>query len=284
MSALMALRMLLLSLLLPTASASSFKSIEELAAAALSVVVPEAPAATAQIQKSSSAETDQGNETDTEDEDDEDDSGEVEVVSDKKAAAQGAALVQVHHAAEKAEKQAPKAAEHTEIQKQAAKPLPTVPEVHPSQAVQAAKASSPVLFAKPSPAEEVAHRYGPHGCVKTFLAERSRTCIVKTECSTSPGFAEFDMGFRCASASDGSDDSTAVVHLFGAQSFAAEETFDTKIGCAKCLPLEDKHQTVNDLASEVVSLRQNLAAVSSSMDGLQQKVISAIQLRGGHGQ
>jgi len=280
MSALMALRALLLSLLLPTVSASSFKSIEELAAAALSVVVPEAPPQ--MIQKSSGSETDQGNETDTEEEDDdEDDSAEVDVVSDKKAASQGAALVQVHHTAEKSEKQVPKAPEHAEIQKQAAKPLPTVPAVHPSQAVEALPT---VLLAKPSQAEEMAHSYGPHGCVKTFLAEKSRTCIVKTECSMSPGFAEFDMGFRCASAGGGSDDSTAVVHLFGAKSFAAQETFDTKIGCAKCLPLEDKHQTVNDLASEVISLRQNLDAVSSSVNGLQQKVISAIQLRGGHGQ
>ncbi|CAE7236345.1 unnamed protein product [Symbiodinium sp. CCMP2592] len=100
----------------------------------------------------------------------------VEVVSDKKAAAQGAALVQVHHAAEKSEKQVPKAPEHTE----AAKPLPTVPAAHPSQAVQALPT---VLLAKPSQAEEMAHSYGPHGCVKTFLAEKSRTCIVKTECS-----------------------------------------------------------------------------------------------------
>ncbi|CAE7331047.1 unnamed protein product [Symbiodinium natans] len=131
----------------------------------------------------------------------------------------------------------------------------------------------------------MAHRYGPQGCVKTFRDEKSRTCIMKTDCSTAAGFSEFDMGFRCGSACVGCDDSKAVVHLFGLGSFAVKETFDTQIACDKCLPLEEnKHQTVSDLASEVVSLRQNLAEVSSSMDGLQKKVLSAIQLRGGHGQ
>ncbi|CAJ1394876.1 unnamed protein product [Effrenium voratum] len=103
--------------------------------------------------------------------------------------------------------------------------------------------------------------------------------MVKTDCQAAAGFREFDVGFRCAQACDGCEEK-AVVHLFGAGSFAPQETYDSKVLCGKCLPLEDA-ATVDGLAQEVISLRQHLAAVTSSMQELQTKVTSALQLRGG---
>eukprot|EP00913_Durusdinium_trenchii_P014748 g13833.t1 len=77
---------------------------------------------------------------------------------------------------------------------------------------------------------------------------------MKTSCKAITGFGQYDMGFRCARESD--NDARAEVHMFGAGSFAEEETFDSKVACLKCLPLEDKsYQTVGDLASQVLSMR-----------------------------
>eukprot|EP00434_Breviolum_minutum_P008851 symbB.v1.2.007806.t1/scaffold485.1/size197678/9 len=46
-------------------------------------------------------------------------------------------------------------------------------------------------------------------------------------------------------------------------SFAEEETFDTQIACGRCLPLEKSYETVSDLETQVLAMRQNLAEISS---------------------
>ena len=114
--------------------------------------------------------------------------------------------------------------------------------------------------AKDAKAEQEAPRYGPAACVRTFKDKTSNTCVVKTKCHNVAGFVQYDMGFRCA---EGDKDETATVHLFGVMSFAEEETFDTQIACGRCLPLEKSYETVSDLETQVLAMRQNLAEISS---------------------
>ncbi|CAK9008570.1 unnamed protein product [Durusdinium trenchii] len=124
--------------------------------------------------------------------------------------------------------------------------------------------------------EQDVQPYGPAACVRTFKDQKTNTCIMKTSCKAITGFGQYDMGFRCARESD--NDARAEVHMFGAGSFAEEETFDSKVACLKCLPLEDKsYQTVGDLASQVLSMRQNLAIVESSVDRLNKKAVTSLK-------
>mmetsp|Transcript_58060 Transcript_58060/g.136062 ORF Transcript_58060/g.136062 Transcript_58060/m.136062 type:complete len:307 (-) Transcript_58060:48-968(-) len=295
MSVQMAFRALLLSVWLAVTSAASFKSIEELARAALSVVEPEAPTTLAATVAPTAAPTavpvalskEEGG--DDEEGDDEEDTDEVDgshiTIADPLEddplepppplnktllhVKTKPLLVQLKKSETKQKQGWFFSSEKSET-----------PQPAPTTAAPVTTQPAQVVFV--SKAEQAAAPFGPHGCVKAFRDEKTQTCVMKTDCKTAAGFNEFDMGFRCAADCPGCDDAKdAVVHLFGKGSFAVEETFDTKISCNRCLPLEEEHrQTVGELAQQVVSMRQNLAAVTSSVDGLQKKVISALQLRG----
>lgn len=123
-------------------------------------------------------------------------------------------------------------------------------------------------------AEQDAQPYGPDACVRTFKDDSSRTCVLKTSCLGVAGFAEYDMGFRCATESE-----PATVHLFGAGSFAQEETFDSQIACEQCMPLDDmSREAPADLETQVLAMRHNLASVKRTVGQLQSKV--SFSLRG----
>eukprot|EP00931_Biecheleriopsis_adriatica_P009136 TRINITY_DN110233_c0_g1_i1.p1 TRINITY_DN110233_c0_g1~~TRINITY_DN110233_c0_g1_i1.p1 ORF type:complete len:234 (-),score=57.75 TRINITY_DN110233_c0_g1_i1:193-840(-) len=128
--------------------------------------------------------------------------------------------------------------------------------------------------------ENSATRYGPGLCMKTWKNPSTGTCVVKTDCELASGFADYDMGFRCAK----TDEEEAEVHLYGMGSFDRQETFDSKIPCEKCLHLEDKvlatAPSVDALSSKVANIRTTLNAVNASVSSLQGKLFSALQLRG----
>merc|ERR1739848_910013 len=80
------------------------------------------------------------------------------------------------------------------------------------------------------------------------------TCVIKTECKgLEARLKEFTYGITCVG-----DDGKSKRHLFGQNSFYAEETFDTLIKCKLCLGLATSAFKRDILQAAVTELRNKL--------------------------
>jgi len=70
-------------------------------------------------------------------------------------------------------------------------------------------------------------RFGPKGCVSTWLNDQAR-CMIKTDCEEKD-IDNYDFKFICVDESG-----EHVRHVFGKGSFDPEETFDTLVTCTSC--------------------------------------------------
>jgi len=116
--------------------------------------------------------------------------------------------------------------------------------------------------------------YGPKGCVSTYKSKTGH-CIIQTRCSESD-INNYSFGLVCVDKLG-----APVRHLFGKDSFDAEEKFDTLIECDQCLGLEDvpDHVAVNgevlSLNQEIKSLAVMMKNVATSVDKLNAQVFKA---------
>jgi len=93
-------------------------------------------------------------------------------------------------------------------------------------------------------------KYGPNGCVSTWRSDAGH-CMMATDCKGS-NISNYEFGLVCVDKSG-----SPVKHLFGKDSFDAEESFDTLIKCKQCLGLEDVPDQVA-LAGEVASMAKDI--------------------------
>merc|ERR1719201_3146253 len=100
-------------------------------------------------------------------------------------------------------------------------------------------------------------RYGPNDCVSTYKSKEGR-CIMQTDCKKAD-IANYEFGLVCVDKTG-----SPVRHLFGKDSFDAEETFDTLIKCDQCLGLEDVPDTVA-LAGEVATMGKDSGQLKAVM-------------------
>jgi hypothetical protein len=102
-------------------------------------------------------------------------------------------------------------------------------------------------------------RFGPRKCVSTYRSQDGH-CILQTKCDPSD-IKNYEFGLVCVD-----NGGSSVRHLFGQDSFDAEETFDTLITCEKCLGLQD---TTSD-----ASLAGRVTALSNEVDGLKVALVN----------
>eukprot|EP00927_Polykrikos_kofoidii_P054833 TRINITY_DN4918_c0_g1_i1.p1 TRINITY_DN4918_c0_g1~~TRINITY_DN4918_c0_g1_i1.p1 ORF type:complete len:524 (-),score=65.33 TRINITY_DN4918_c0_g1_i1:149-1720(-) len=116
--------------------------------------------------------------------------------------------------------------------------------------------------------------YGPHSCVTTFRSPTG-TCIVQTKC-VQEALAMFNVGITCVDKKG-----SYARYIFGRNTFAAEELFDTHMECERCFGVNDVEdpaaamtttlfvpkqtvQNINALTKEVLLLRQQLRDLTDS--------------------
>jgi len=105
-------------------------------------------------------------------------------------------------------------------------------------------------------------KYGPNGCVSTWRSSEGH-CIIRTNCAKGgESFSKYEFGLVCVDKVG-----SPVRHLFGRDSFDAEETFDTLIKCDKCLGLEDIPDAVA-LNGEVVTLSKDISNLKDVMKNI----------------
>merc|ERR1719159_1048457 len=129
-------------------------------------------------------------------------------------------------------------------------------------------------------------KYGPGDCVSTWRDEKTGHCIVKTDC-TGKDTTEYMFGLICE------DDNGKTRHLFGRDSFDAQETFDTLIPCKTCLKLDNVTKATEleaenaELAQEVNALATEVGAVKQTYQGLEKdvtKLNAAVSTKEGGGE
>jgi len=108
---------------------------------------------------------------------------------------------------------------------------------------------------------EKAH-YGPSSCVSTWRSSKTGTCMMETACQKTSSSAEVDLtnyefGLLCVDAKN-----ELSRQLFGTDSFAHKEIFDTLIKCTHCLGLDD---TSGDASAITPEVAQDLAEIRSSL-------------------
>eukprot|EP00933_Yihiella_yeosuensis_P033185 TRINITY_DN268_c1_g1_i1.p1 TRINITY_DN268_c1_g1~~TRINITY_DN268_c1_g1_i1.p1 ORF type:complete len:294 (-),score=98.41 TRINITY_DN268_c1_g1_i1:94-975(-) len=111
-------------------------------------------------------------------------------------------------------------------------------------------------------------RYGPSSCVSLWKDSATNTCVMQTDCGVAIGVDDYDMGFQCES-----EGKPLTIHMYGKNSFAATETFDTGEECGQCNPLQDKKmdttEAVADLAVDVKATKDHFDAVEASVEDLE---------------
>jgi len=106
-------------------------------------------------------------------------------------------------------------------------------------------------FTASKPEKPDAVKYGPNGCVSTWRSDAGH-CMMATDCKGS-NISNYEFGLVCVDKSG-----SPVKHLFGKDSFDAEESFDTLIKCNQCLGLEDVPSQVA-LSGEVASMAKDIS-------------------------
>merc|ERR1719201_70235 len=117
-------------------------------------------------------------------------------------------------------------------------------------------------------------RYGPNDCVSTYKSKEGH-CIMQTNCKKAD-IANYEFGLVCVDKTG-----SPVRHLFGKDSFDAEETFDTLVKCDQCLGLEDIPDSialngeVAGMAKDISNLKDVLKNISTNVQMLNAKVFPA---------
>lgn len=126
------------------------------------------------------------------------------------------------------------------------------------------------------PAEEASTdpevtKYGPEDCISTWLKPDATAnedgekgqCVVQTNCKSvnAEAFQSYPVGLICMSKDS---PSVPVRHLFGSNSFDAQEEFDTLVRCTKCLGLDEVSENVT-LEAEMKGLSSILNTVASDV-------------------
>jgi hypothetical protein len=121
-------------------------------------------------------------------------------------------------------------------------------------------------FAKSKPEEpagvppSTSSFYGPGGCVAVYKDDKAGTCWMQTRCQ-GQNISDYDFGMNCADA-----DGQITKHMFGKNSFDAEETFNTLVTCDTCLALDQEPaKGVSDLAITVLSLEKELDSIKADV-------------------
>merc|ERR1719420_2635996 len=108
--------------------------------------------------------------------------------------------------------------------------------------------------------------YGPGGCVAVYTKEG--TCWMQTRCQ-GQNISDYDFGMNCADS-----DGQITKHMFGKNSFDAEETFNTLVSCEHCLALDQEPaKGMTDLAITVLSLEKELDAIKSDVKSIKDEVM-----------
>lgn len=118
--------------------------------------------------------------------------------------------------------------------------------------------------------ETKAQHYGPSGCVSTWLDKPTGACVMRTACDSAEDLSIYEFGLVCL----GNDDELTR-HLFGMDSFAHKETFNTGIKCKRCLSLDeymDSSKALMTLAKEVQGIQGDLTYNNKKIGRLTNKV------------
>jgi len=161
-------------------------------------------------------------------------------------------------------------------EKEVAPEQPKVTE--PAPASPASASNEPPLFGAAVKGSAEQATFGPGLCITTWKNASTGTCMLKTDCKMASGYETYDIGFMCE------QNSATEEHRYGQGSFNVKETFNTAVKCDKCLPLEDHAMntlpSVEKVSTQIDAMKDNLAAVTKSVEDLKTKVMSALQLRG----
>jgi hypothetical protein len=104
-------------------------------------------------------------------------------------------------------------------------------------------------------------KYGPGNCVSTWRDNKTGHCIMQTDCE-GQDIVNHNFGLGCKGKT------SLVRHMFGENSFATKETFDTLIDCEECQSLDSdvrdskEDKTLPDLVKDLAG------AVGSIKDGV----------------
>lgn len=111
-----------------------------------------------------------------------------------------------------------------------------------------------------------AAKYGPGNCVSVWRNSNTSHCHVKTQCK-GQDIKGMMFGLLCEEESKNSKSPVRVRHLFGRNSFLAEEEFDTLIVCKHCLALDKVPEDV-ELEQQVEALAKDVGEIKKDMEGL----------------
>jgi len=118
------------------------------------------------------------------------------------------------------------------------------------------------LKSKPSNIPDIV-QYGPENCIQTY--SKKGHCFIHTQCAN-VDLSNFNIGMVCEDKSG-----VLVRHLYGIDSFDAEEIFDTMLTCEHCLGLESMPGKPA-LNTQVQSLSKEIGAVEAMMRNLSANV------------
>lgn len=115
---------------------------------------------------------------------------------------------------------------------------------------------------------------GPEKCARVYKSGRG-TCVLETRC---PGkdLTKENFGLTCVH-----PDGASARHLFGENSFLAEEVFDSGIECALCMGLdvsmvlEEEKQSAKAKAKRAAlksTLEESVQRIEARLDGLEERI------------
>jgi len=108
--------------------------------------------------------------------------------------------------------------------------------------------------------------YGPGGCVAAYRSPQG-TCVMQTRCG-GQDISKYEFGLNCIDS-----EGEITEHLFGKNSFDAEETFDTLVQCAQCVGLDEKApQKLHALASSVQTLQAEMKQIQADVKLIKDKL------------
>jgi len=133
----------------------------------------------------------------------------------------------------------------------------------------------------PSVASSEKANYGPAGCVSTWRSKTTGTCMMETSCgppkmAAAVNLTNYEFGLLCVTGKN-----ELSQQLFGKDSFAHIETFDTLIKCTHCLGLDEvkvggggsaASAMTPDIAQDVAEIRSSLATMGTQIAALNAKV------------
>jgi len=112
--------------------------------------------------------------------------------------------------------------------------------------------------------------YGPESCVGVWRDDKSKACVMQTDCDKDVQLGVYEFGLVCVA-----EDEEMTRHIFGMGSFAHKETFNTQIKCEQCLALDeymDGEKAVGALSKMVKGLKEDMQDVSGGVNKLNKEV------------